>query len=191
MNTNVIKFIKQKLCFKDNTQKMSSNNYPAPNVVPTKNGTNKAPVCESSKVLDLKTATRDELASKVCELQNTLAKKDSEIIHLRNEIDKFRQVVKRLTEATLERRGVKAVHPSGACVLQQLQEALQPEDKDISVTSLGNSITEIQNAERNLDHRPGVHIEASGRIKRQAISAEPISESIKWKTIVRIPKSAE
>lgn len=120
-------------------------------------------ISELKKALSEKDALCKELSDKIIRLSHDLTyvqrksfAKDDKIIELQNEIDKFRQVVRPLTQAILERK----------------------RSDSFEWTSPGIESTRILPL-------------SEGRIKRQAISAEPLSNMAGMDgELVKVPKSS-
>lgn len=121
-------------------------------------------ISELKKALSERDSLVKELSEKIIRLSHDLTyvqrksfAKDDKIVELQNEIDKFRQVVRPLTQAILERKR---------------------SDSFVEWTSPGIESTRILPL-------------AEGRIKRQAISAEPLSNMAGMDgELVKVPKSS-
>lgn len=111
---------------------------------------------------------RDEM---ILLLERELDEKDSLIRHLRNEIDKFRQVVRPLTQQIITQQRSSTTNNNNVLSVQ-----------DEFWLGTGCLITGVENTRVVAVSEP--------RIKRQAISAEPLSQIQNGELqIVKIPKS--
>lgn len=117
------------------------------------------PTNDTETILALKTLLKekiDEIKLKdetITLLEKELDEKDAQIFYLKNEIDKFRQVVKPLTHKIITKQ-----------------------------ITLDEPLDEFKGK------KLPTQISIEPRIKRQAISAEPIENVNRHMTIVKIPK---
>lgn len=136
--------------------------------IPTTSSSTKMPTSDTETILALKSLLKDKIEEikikdeTISLLEKELDEKDAQIFYLKNEIDKFRQVVRPLTQKIITKQITLTDEP-----LELLQKSFVNEDEE-----------------------GGILILNEPRIKRQAISAEPIrNDENQIMHIVKIPKS--